>query len=150
MPRKKLKLLNYAFYFLVVALIVALFAYDRAYYLDRAKSKFTLENYLKDPKTFGSYKSERLAKITNISSDHFYINTGGREIRVIGSNVTMPILGEPVFFLDFKKDGNIALIDYHNYDYNYLLYMLSAVALIIFVIIFLLDWKLTSRGFKDA
>lgn len=150
MPTKNLKLLNYIFYLLVVLLVIMLFVYERVYYLNITKDSFTLEKYLADPQTYGSHKSERLAKITNISKDHFYINSEGREIKVIGSNATMAILGESVFFLDFKKDGKIELIDYHNYDYNYILYLISVVALIIFVIVFFKEWKLTRRGFEDA
>lgn len=39
---------------------------------------------------------------------YFYINTYGREIKVIGSNVTMPILGESDFFLILKKMAKLS------------------------------------------
>lgn len=150
MRRKNLKLLNIIFYFLVIVLIVMLLFYDRAYYLNITKTKFTEENYEKNPELYGNHKAERLAKIINISEDHFYIRLGNKNVKVIGSNVRMPVIGESVFFLNYRKDGIIELIDYHSYDNNYVLYSISVIAIIIFIIILFKEWKLTARGFENA
>ena len=143
------------FYVLIFALIIILFLYDHVDYLSTHSSsikgaRFTEENYIKNPELYGGHKAERLAKIVNISRDHFYIRIGDKDVNVMGSNIKRPTMGESVFFLNYRKDGIIELIDYHNYNYNYLLYSISFIAVILFFIIFFKEWKLTKRGFRDA
>jgi len=68
----------------------------------------------------------------------------------MGSGIKRPIYGETLVYVHYRKDGIIELIDYHNYDYNYFLYIISFFAFIVFIIIFLKEWKITRRGFEDA
>ena len=112
--------------------------------------RFTHDNYLENPQKYGGVKYERMGKIISISQDHFYFELGARDIKVIGSGIKRPILGETVVYVHYRKDGVIELIDYHNYNYNYLLYGVSFIALLIFIMIFFKEWKITWRGFKDA
>lgn len=150
MPRK-IKLLSVIFYALVFILLIGFFVYDHAYYSYRQSTReFEVNKYLESPEIYGNHQAERMAKIVSISQGHFYIRSGNVELKVMGSGIKKPVLGESVFFLDFRKDGVIGLIDYHNYNFNYFLYGVSAIAIIVFVIIFFKEWKLTKRGFEDA
>ena len=91
-----------------------------------------------------------MVKITSMSEDYFYVNLENTKIKIMGSGIKMPVLGQTAVFLDFRKDGTVKLIDYHNYNYNYVLYILSFFALIIFLIMLFKEWKITLRGFKSA
>ena len=137
-------------YFIVFALIVGTFFYERFYYSNLAKHSFTLDNYLQNPQMYGKYTDERFGRVINISSDHFYFNLGDRIIKVYGHGINKAIYGESAVFLSYNKDGRIEMIDYHNYDYNYLVYAISFLALIVFIVIFFKEWRITSRGFVNA
>lgn len=137
-------------YFLVLILVLTIYVHDNLRDVDKAKEGFTIINYLKNPQKYGDHKAESMAKIINISQDHFYINVGNTNLKVMGSGIRRPVLGETAVFLNYRKDGIIELVDYHNYNCNYVLYFVSFFAIIISIIIFFREWKITARGFKDA
>jgi len=145
-----LKNLTKIWFFLVLILIVSLFIRDNVRSMDKAKEGFTVNNYLENPQKYGGVKLENFGRIVNINQDHFYLNIGGRDLKVYGSGIKRPILGEIVVYINYNKNGRLEMIDYHTYDYNYVLYGISFFALILFIIIFFREWKFTWRGFKDA
>lgn len=140
--------LTRVWYVLLFILIVGLLLYENIYY--SMGDIFSLDKYLNNPEKYGAYKGQPFGRIINISQDHFYFDGGGLPFKVIGSGVRKAVYGETILFLNFRKDGIIELIDYHNYNYNHLLYILSFIAFIIFLILFFKEWKITFRGFKDA
>tara|TARA_B100000315_G_scaffold250857_1_gene284483 strand:+ start:1211 stop:1666 length:456 start_codon:yes stop_codon:yes gene_type:complete len=137
-------------YILTLILLLTIFLYDNVKGINKAKEGFTIEKYMENPQKFGGIKFEHMARIINISQDHFYVNLGNRDLKVMGSGIKRPIYGETLVYVHYRKDGIIELIDYHNYDYNYFLYIISFFAFIVFIIIFLKEWKITWRGFEDA
>ena len=60
-----------------------------------------------------------------------------------------PILGEVLAYgyLDQRK---MTAIGIHNYNYNYVLYVLSAIAGLLVALYFFKDWKITKGGIVDA
>lgn len=137
-------------YVLLFILIVGLVFYDNVWWMYMGQEVFSLSNYIKNPEKYGDYKGQPFGRIINISQDYFYFDDGDSSFKVIGSGIKKAVYGETVLFLNFRRDGVIELIDYHNYDYNYLLYFLSFIALVIFLIIFLKEWRLGLRGFENA
>lgn len=135
---------------LVVLLIFVSLIYDRAYFADAVHPGFSFNKYLQDPGLYGGEKVEVFGTFRNFSENSFYFNLGDKEIKIYGSNVEKPILGETVLYLDFRKDGIIELIDYHNYNFNYALYALSLMAVLLFIILFFKEWKFSFGGFEDA
>lgn len=131
-------------------LIVGIFLYDNVKTAEMAREGFSINKYMENPQKYGGREFEHMTTIVNISQDHFYIKLGGKDIKVIGSDIKKPIFGEIVVYLDYKKNGRIELIDYHTYDYNYILYILSIFALIVFIMMFFKEWKIAPRGFKNA
>ena len=150
MRKKTLKIFNCIWYFLLLILVVSILLFENVRNTYESEEGFTVKNYIKDPEKHGNFISERMVKIYSVSQDHFYFDAGNLSLKVVGSNVQKPVLGETVVYLNFRKDGVIELIDYHNYDYNYFLYGISVIALLIFLILFFKEWKLTLRGFEDA
>lgn len=145
-----MKILIGAWYVLVIIAILAIFLYDNVNATIRSIERFTLDKYFEDPQKYGNKKAEHMVKIINVSQDHFYIELNNKDIKVMGSGIQRPLYGETVVFLNYRKDGIIELIDYHNYNYNYFLYGMSIVAVLVFAIIFSREWKITKGGFKDA
>ena len=136
-------------YLLLFVLIVGIFLWGNVYHLI-VEERLSLHNYYSNPEKYGGYKRQNFGKVINISRDSFYFDLGEADIKVLGSGVKKDVYGETVAFLDYGKDGNIRLIDYHNYDYNYFLYFISLFALIVFVVFLFKEWKITLKGFKDA
>ncbi|MFH2028573.1 MAG: hypothetical protein ABIJ08_05515 [Nanoarchaeota archaeon] len=142
--------LTRSWYLLVFILIISLLYYDNIQQQIRQESVFSLNNYYQNHEKYGDYKDQRFGKITNITADNFYFDMGSFSIKVEANDVKPSVYGETTALLYYSKDGSIYLIDYHNYNYNYILYILSFIAFIIFLIIFFKEWKPTIRGFKDA
>ena len=59
-------------------------------------------------------------------------------------------MGETALYANFRGDGTIEMIDYHNYNYNHILYIISLIAIVLFLALFFREWKLASGGFKNA
>ena len=137
-------------YLLVLILVVVLLLIENISYSYHNIDKFTITKYLENPQKYGGVKLENFGKIVSISQDHFYFDIGSRDLKIYGSGIKRPILGELVVYTNYNKNGRIEMIDYHTYDYNYVIYGISFIALIIFIIIFFVEWKFSRRGFKDA
>ena len=146
----KLKILIRIWYILVFIFLIGLLVHENVKNIDNSRDGFSLNNYYENPQKYGDVKFERMGKITKINQDHFYFDLGNVNIKIFGSGVKKPILGETVVYVIYRKDGIIQLIDYHNYNFNYLLYAISIVALFVLIIIFFKEWKITARGFEDA
>jgi len=145
-----LKILLRTGYLLILILIIVLLLIDNISYSGAKEEGFTYSNYLENPQKYGGLKLENFGRIVNINQDHFYFDIGSRDLKVYGTGIKRPVLGEIVVYINYNKNGKMEMIDYHTYDYNYVLYGLSVFALFIFMILFFFDWKLTWRGFKDA
>ena len=146
----KLKILMKIWYFLVFLLLIGLLVHENVKNIDNSRDGFSLKNYYENPQKYGDVKFERMGKITKINQDHFYFDLGNVNIKIFGSGVKKSILGETVVYVIYRMYVLIQLIDYHNYNFNYLLYVISIVALFVFIIIFFKEWKITVRGFEDA
>ena len=134
--------LTRVWYLLLLILIITLVFYENVgYELNRAeRAGVETEGQL-----FGT--------IVNISKDNFYLDEGSSNLRIESLNmlqIRKARYGETVVHVIYKKNGVIEGIDYHNYDYNHLLYLLSLIAFVIFLAIFFKEWRLTLRGFENA
>lgn len=135
---------------MVLALFIGAFVYDNLRTFGKAKDGFTISNYLSSPEKYDGHKMEIMGRVVNISQGHFVFNIGSTDLKISGSGIKKPVLGETALYANFRGDGTIEMIDYHNYNYNHILYIISFVAIILFLAIFLREWKLTSGGFKNA
>lgn len=143
----RLQPLGWAMYLIVVLLIVVLLFYENAYHWEKREFGFTLERFLDQPQRYGDYRGERFGAIGEVYEDYFYFSVGDKVIKVMGK-AEKPLFNEVTAHLEFRKDGTIQLLAYHNYKYNFFLYVVSALALGIFAWMFFREWKLTKRGFE--
>lgn len=138
-----MKALNVIFYILVLVLALGLILLDNIIY-DYDKI------YADDMNQYGEHRDQLFGHIINASDTYFYFDVGNRELLIYGKEIEKATFGETVLYVATKQNGTIELIDYHNYDYNYFLYVLSFIAFLIFVFIFFKEWKVTKRGLKSA
>ncbi len=127
--------LTKVFYFFVFVLIAWLVFYDGIWW----------EEYELNKRGAGR-ETQLFGNIINISEDYFYLHTASSDVRI--ESFGMPPVrraryGETVVHGIFREGGITEGLDYHNYDYNYVLYILSFIAFIIFLIIFFKEWKIT-------
>ena len=101
-------------YCLVLILFVLLFAHQNVWNQDR--ERFHIDRFIEDPLTYGNHTGQRFGKIVVVQPETFDFNDGDKVIRIEGSGVVASTLGETVIFLDYRLDGRMVLIDYHNYD----------------------------------
>ena len=142
--------LNRALYFLILVLFIGTFVYDNLRTSGKAKDGFTISNYLGSPEKYDGYKMEIMVRVVNISLGHFVFNIGSKDLKISGSGIKKPVLGETALYANFRGDGTIEMIDYHNYNYNHILYIISLIAIVLFLALFFREWKLASGGFKNA
>jgi len=149
--KSRMNKLSRIWYALVFILVISLLLYDKAHSMDLTNpNRQSLKQYLENPQLYGGYNAERFGKIVNISKGYFYFNIGDKSLKIYGSDIKKPVLGETVLFLNYRKDGRIELIDHHNYNYNYVLYAISVFSLMVFILILFKEWKITPRGFRNA
>ena len=146
---KKSKSIAFAAYFFIFILILAFLVYDNKARKNVAEKSY-LTNYLSEPKKYGGSPGEYFGQIVNISRDSFYFSTEGKIIRVYGTGLKMPVYGETVVYINFTKENGMQLVDYHNYNYNYIIYLISFLAVAVSILVFLKEWKFSWGGFKDA
>ena len=130
------------FYIMIFFLIFGLIFYDHVWW---ANHIIKIERVGIEGQTFG--------KVINISEDHFYLRTVSSNIRI--DSLGMPKVrkakyGETVVHVIYREKGVVEGVDYHNYDYNYILYVVSFFSLFVLLFVFFKEWKLTLRGFEDA
>ena len=146
-----MKILSKIWYFLVLILLIYLILEDNTPSTVNFNESFTIKKYLENPEKYGDRNIERMGFVVNISNDSFYFYSGRNTlIEIFGPPVEKAVLGETIVYAKLRKDGVIELIDYHNYNYNYFIYIVSFLALIVFIILLLKEWKITKRGFEDA
>lgn len=123
-------------------------------------SIFSLTNYnnyypsIKDlnenPERYNKILTEQYGLIEEIKEDSFILVSGDSKILVKANNIRKPIQGSVNILGVFNKDGFIELEDIHYSDYNNTKYLASIIGLLLFLFIFLKEWKITSGGFKYA
>ena len=73
-----------------------------------------------------------------------------KEIEVLTQNRhAPPVFGEVLVYGDMNQ-STITAIGIHNYNYNYLLYIMSAIAGLLVAFYFFKEWKITKGGIIDA
>lgn len=137
--------LTKTWYFLVVLLIIGLVFFE---YANQPYGYFSFD-MLDNPGRFENQKMQIRGTFINSSNDHFYAEFEDRPLKIYYSGVSPPKLGEIVVSGIIRK-GFVQGTDFHNYDYNYILYVFSSLAAVIFVLILFKEWKLTKRGFENA
>lgn len=84
------------------------------------------------------------------TKDGFIMIFNKKEIEVTAPYVHPPPIFGEVLAYGYLDQNKMRAIGIHNYNYNYMLYMLSAIAGVLVVVHFFKDWKITRGGIIDA
>ena len=142
---KKTKVLLYISLWLVFVILSIDFYLSRHYY------EPYIEDFFKEPAKYESVKVGLDGPVLNISADSFYMGTKKREIKVYYNNLQKPKLGQVSVLAELRSDGTAKAIELHVNNYNYLKYVLSAIAFVVFLFMFFNEWKFKNWRFhKNA
>lgn len=147
MQRTK-NILKITFYITVLALLViSLIHYSVVY-----DSSFPeINKFLEEPERFDGLTKQTMGPFAGYTTDGFLIEYNKRLIPVYyDQEYVAPRFGEVIVYGIFHREGYIEAIGVHNYDYNYVIYLISFITIIFVIILFFSEWKITLRGFKSA
>lgn len=112
------------------------------------KNEFTMNDFFKNPAQFaGQYRSITGPFVAQ-TEEGFFMEYNKHPFLVhYAEPYSPPRLGEVSVYGTLNEDGSVTALRIHNYDYNYLLYVLSFIAGVSVIIYFLWDWEITLTGF---
>jgi len=141
---KKIALL---WYFLVlVLLIVTLFHYNSVY-VNNGK-KFEM---IEHPEKYHGITKQFMGKYGGSFNGGFYLKYNEQLVPIhYSEEYSPPHFGNVLVYGTFNKEGYVEAIGVHNYQYNYIIYLISLIAFLFVVWLFFKEWKIISRGFKSA
>ena len=144
MQPKNLKIVYRVAYVLTLILtLVTLFHYSMI-----NKNEFTMGDFIENPAQFAGHYRSITGPFVAQTNDGFFIEFNKHHFQVYYAEpYTPPVLGEVSIYGMLNKDGSITAWRVHNYDYNYILYVLSFFAGISVILYFFSEWKMTARGF---
>ena len=135
------------YYIIALVLLVSMM-----YYSYTAHSRYypSISDFVKDPEKYDNVLTEQQVQVYNITPDSFMTRFGNDEVLVKYPNLKRPKYGQVTFLGYYKKEGFIQATAIRYSNYNYGKYVFSFIGLFILLFIFFREWKITSRGFKDA
>ena len=144
----KHKLLVAAGYLLVLCTLIITLTH---YYYAFSVGFFTATNFLDDPPKYHGEIKSTMGPYGGSFDGGFFLIYNKEPIKIMyDQEYTPPRYGEVLVHGKLHREGYIEAIGVHNYDYYYLFYILSLIAGIIVIVLFLKEWKMTWRVFKNA
>jgi len=145
---KKRKPLSVIGYLLVVlVLLITLVHYSLVY----GTNTFTIHDFLQNPHSYAGSSKNIMASYHNSFDGGFVVNYNNELITIFyDQEYIPPRYGEVLVYGILQRDGTVKAVGVHNYNYNYILYIVSFLAGIFVLALFLKEWKITGRGFESA
>lgn len=141
-------------------LAILLFITTLTHYAVTYHNRFTLGDVLAAPASYvgmnlsvtGPYGGSVEDAGRNAASS-FYVIANKKPVRIEYQEPSHPFVpprwGEVSVYGQVRADGSFYAWRIHNYNYNYLLYVLSLVSGIGVLLFFLYEWKITWRGIGE-
>jgi len=142
MPKRKK---NSAKMILAAAYAIAIFLFfllSADFYLSKKYYAPSSDSFLDNPSKYKGRLSEFAGPVLNSSAGWFYMSVNKRPLKVYYSGVEKPKFGQLYVHVMLNGDGTATALEVHKLSYNYLKYIISFFASIIFLIVFFNEWKL--------
>ena len=135
----------------IIAILAILFiAIIQHYYLTNINShRIPLNELSQNPSKYEGQEEEAEGRILSTDKDSFVLITPSHKIMIFNNHPNLK-KGDYGTFLLKVENGKIINKEYRLYNKEPIKYFLSLLAIIIVIIIFLKEFKLTKRGFKHA
>lgn len=147
MRRSLRKRLIISWFVLIVVLLSLTLFHDS---LRTHKYSFTMHDFLLEPQKYAGQTRNIMGVYQEPTKKGFSIIYNKEKVEIIyDKEHQAPKYGEILIFGELQRDGTVKALGVHNYNYNFLLYLLSFIAGIIIIVVFFREWKLTKKGFVD-
>src|SRR3989338_3162120 len=87
-------------YLLILSLLIVLWLYSNL--IGSEEGVFSIDRFIGNPQKYGDYQMEVMGRIDSIGDGYFILDVGSFNIKIYGKGVKKPVLGESVFYMNFK------------------------------------------------
>ncbi len=127
--------------------ILLLFLSLLHHYLTVAKPVLPTSGFIVSPELYDGLSRPVLGIYAGESSDGFWLRYNQQIIPVhYRQKVSPPRYGQILVYGTFHKEGYIEAHQLHNYNYNYIIYLISFLTFLFVLVLFFSEWKMTGRG----
>ncbi|MBS3096723.1 hypothetical protein J4480_04755 [Candidatus Woesearchaeota archaeon] len=137
----------YAILYLVVLTIFFLLSAD--FYLKKGFYPPSSDEFLSNPSKYAGQNTKFTGSIINITANSFYMRVNQKPIKIHYPGMEKPKFGQVYTLVRLNHDGTATALQVHNLSYNYIKYILSFFAFILFLFIFFREWKLDGWRFAE-
>jgi hypothetical protein len=119
------------------------------YYTIEGEGSKAVINFMDNPKAYAGQTREIMGPYLEQTEDGFIMQYNQRPLRIHYTQpFTPPTYGQVLVYGTLQEDGSIRAIGVHNYNYNYLIYILSLIAGLYVLKVFFTEWKITKHGIE--
>ena len=137
---------EYVWYGCVVLILVV-----SILHFNTLSSDFTMGDFIENPESYTNQKKSFMATYDSATQEGFRVKYNHHFIDIkYEGNYQQPRYGEILIYGILNEDGSVTMLDYHNYNYNYFIYILSFIAALAIIAYFFREWKMTWGGIRDA
>ena len=137
----------FLFYLTAFLLIAGLITYS---YITIKLDDISIEEFIDDPGAADGIHVVVAGNLINKSDGSFFILTNEMPLEIRYTDAAGVSSGLVEIDGTYNADGSIDARGVYTYKYNRYIYLVSAIAFLIFLFIFFREWDLSWGGFKDA
>ncbi|MBI2541520.1 hypothetical protein HYV80_02320 [Candidatus Woesearchaeota archaeon] len=136
MAKSKIGIAIYSALILLFVLLSADFYLSKKYYVPSSDA------FLADPSRYAGKEAEFAGSFVKSTTGSFYLESNQKVLKVHYPDLEKPAMGQIYVRVRLNADGTATALEVHKMQYNYLKYVLSFFAFMIFLYIFFREWKL--------
>ena len=133
--------------YVIVLFFFVLLSFD--FYLSKKYYAPSSDAFLDNPSKYTGQLSEFAGLVLNSSADGFYMSVNKRPLKVYYSGIEKPKFGQLYAHVMLNRNGTATALEVHRLSYNYLKYIISFFAFIIFLFIFFNEWEIKKWRFVE-
>tara|TARA_B100000315_G_scaffold120482_1_gene110374 strand:+ start:3241 stop:3750 length:510 start_codon:yes stop_codon:yes gene_type:complete len=146
-PKRMNKAIAIITYIILIFLLVLL-SFD--FYLSEKYYTPSGGMFMSDPEKYADMKLTFVGPVINISDSSFYMSVNHKPLKVYYPKLEQPKLGQVLVVGQSHINETTTASEIHYFNYNYLKYYISFIAIFPFLYIFFRDWKIKRWRFVNA
>lgn len=143
MAKNKVRIIAYAILIFLFILLSAGFYLSKEHYVPSS------DVFLANPQKYAGKETEFAGSFINSTAGSFYLDANKRLLKIYYPHLEKPVLGQVYARVRLNPDGTATALEVHKLSYNYIKYIISFLAFIIFLFIFFREWKFKRWGLVE-
>lgn len=136
--RKKTEKTGVISYVIIIFIFVTL---SVDFYLSKKNYVPSGDEFLSNPSGYAGLYTEFAGHVSNVSDQSFYMLVNQKPIKIYYKGFKNAMFGQLYARVTLNPDGTATALEVHKLSYNYIKYIISFFAFIIFFFIFFREWK---------